>query len=99
MTCGQHWLAKGVWDGTYGVGQQMSALSVIGATLVASAPQLLTNMTGGTSEGNAAAGTGSTDNIDLTPVITTKDRAGAGILTALVIAGVLGGVVFLVTGD
>lgn len=29
ITCGEHWTNNGVYDGTSGVGQQMSALSVI----------------------------------------------------------------------
>ena len=28
-TCGEHWTANSTWDGSYGLGQQMSALSVI----------------------------------------------------------------------
>lgn len=99
-TCGEHWTANATYDGTYGVGQQMSALSVIQANLITNAAVLVTNDTGGTSQGNAAAGSSSSSNSDgsTTSVTTTGDKAGAGILTALVLAMLLGGVGFLVTG-
>ena len=101
VTCGEHWTAGSTWDGTYGVGQQMSALSVIQANLITEAPELVTNSTGGTSKGNAAAGTTSTSTDSTGNVITPAtgaDKAGAGILTALVLFGLLGGVGFLVVG-
>jgi len=100
QVCGQHWTAGSAYDGLYGVGEQMSALSVIQATLIVSATELVTNNTGGTSAGNAAAGAGSSssktnsDGIANTPV-TGADRAGAGILTALVISGAIGGTAFM----
>ncbi|CCD43285.1 hypothetical protein ACHAPC_007867 [Botrytis cinerea] len=98
--CGEHWTAGSTYDGKYGVGEQMSALSIIQATLIGTAPNLVTNTTGGTSVGNAAGGSGSStasDGTVETPV-TSGDRAGAGILTALVITGVIGGVGFMVLG-
>lgn len=92
MTCGTNWTAP-TWDGTYGVGQQMSALEVIQSLLIDSVGGPLTNKTGGTSVGNPAAGT-SGNNADPaapTKAITTADRAGAGIITAMVLVGLLGG--------
>ncbi|KAK3703315.1 hypothetical protein LTR37_014527 [Vermiconidia calcicola] len=95
--CGYHWTDP-TWDGTQGVGQQMSALAVIQANLInvddLAAP--LTLDTGGTSKGNASAGTGPEytgpeGSPWLTKKITTGDKAGAGILTALFLAGTLGG--------
>jgi mannan endo-1,6-alpha-mannosidase len=77
----------------------MSALSVIQSNLITQAPELVTNDTGGTSVGNAAAGSGSSgDSATVITPATGADRAGAGILTALLLAGVLGGVFFMVTG-
>jgi mannan endo-1,6-alpha-mannosidase len=98
--CGEHWTANSTYDGTYGVGQQMSALSVIQSNLIMSTKGLVTNDTGGTSAGDAAAGTSSSSNSDgsVNSPTTTADRVGAGILTAMLIAGCLGGVGFLVTG-
>ncbi|KAG9244889.1 glycoside hydrolase family 76 protein [Calycina marina] len=97
--CGEHWTAEDVYDGTYGVGQQMSALQIIAALLVTDAADLVTNSTGGTSVGDSSAGTSSTTDVtDTTPTITTKDRVGAGILTALACSGLIGSFAFMVTG-
>ena len=101
VTCGEHWTAGSTWDGTSGVGQQMSALSVIQANLITEAADLVTNLTGGTSQGDASAGTSSSSSTNSETVITPatgSDKAGAGILTALVISGLLGGVGFMVSG-
>ncbi|KAJ5046367.1 uncharacterized protein L3040_003611 [Drepanopeziza brunnea f. sp. 'multigermtubi'] len=86
VTCGGHWYLD--YDGNYGLGQQMSALSVIQAMLIDEAPQLLTNTTGGTSQGDVNAGTGddASEIVVITPA-TTADKAGAAILTAAVLAG------------
>lgn len=70
--------------------------------LISEAPELVTNTTGGTSVGNSEAGTGSTTSSTTGTVITAAtsgDKAGAGILTALVISGVLGGIGFMVMGS
>jgi mannan endo-1,6-alpha-mannosidase len=102
VTCGEHWTAGSTWDGTYGVGQQMSALSVIQAMLIDGAPALVTNSTGGTSVGNSAAGSSSSSTDSDGQVITSvtgADKAGAGILTALVVCGVLVGVGFMIVGS
>lgn len=97
-TCGEHWTENSTYDGNTGLGQQMSALSVIQSNLITQARDLVTNSTGGTSVGNAAAGGGSSASAtEITPA-TGADRAGAGILTALLVCGVIGGVWFMVTG-
>jgi mannan endo-1,6-alpha-mannosidase len=77
----------------------MSALSVVQSLLIDNAPALVTNGSGGTSQGNSAAG-GKSDaggEVEVS-VVTGRDRAGAGILTAVMVCGVLGGVGFMVTG-
>ena len=81
----------------------MSALAAIAANLIPVeglfAP--LTLGTGAISKGNASAGTGVTDgttytgSIWLTRKITTGDRAGAGILTAILLAYSVGGAYWL----
>lgn len=92
--CGMKWTMGATWDGTQGVGQQMGALSVIQANLIDQVSVPVTNKTGGTSEGNAAAGGGggvSTSNPALSQdVITQGSKAGAGILTCLVLISVIG---------
>ena len=86
VTCGTTWTNKGVWDGSAGVGQQMSALEVIQSNLITKAAVPVTNSTGGTSKGDPSAGTGQTTPdggfLVLSPV-TTADKAGAWFLTVL----------------
>ena len=88
--CGLSWIKGTQWDGTSGVGQQMSALEVILGNLINQAPPPVTNSTGGTSKGDPSAGTG--NGQVLTPYVppTTADKAGAGILTAVVLISALG---------
>lgn len=87
-TCGLSW-SSGKWDGTQGVGQQMAAMSAIYVNLIDLVPigAPLTNATGGTSASNPNAGSGSTDNLAQIKPATQADRAGAGILTALILVG------------
>jgi mannan endo-1,6-alpha-mannosidase len=88
--CGTKWTQPG-WDGTYGVGQQMSALEVIQSNLIKKVSGPVSNSTGGTSQGNPSAGTGTTTHVQAPHAIGTKDKAGAGVLTAVVIIMLLGG--------
>jgi mannan endo-1,6-alpha-mannosidase len=77
----------------------MNALSILMYTLVESAKGPVTSKTGGTSKGNPGGGNTDINDNDGTPPlkdITTADKAGAGILTFLFLAGVIGGVSFLV---
>ncbi|KAI9762910.1 MAG: hydrolase 76 protein [Candelina submexicana] len=93
VTCGIKWTDNGVWDGSFGVGEQMSALEVIQSMLISKVAGPVTNSTGGTSKGNNAAGTGGDHAPDgfATGEITTGDKVGAGFLTTLILVGVLGG--------
>lgn len=72
----------------------MAVLEIIQSNLVDTAPGWVSAVKGtGTSEGDVNAGSDSSstaDDLMITPV-TTSDRAGAGILTALVLMGVIGG--------
>ena len=92
--CGRRWYQTG-WDGFSGVGEQMSALSVIQSNLISKvAPPVSANQ-GGTSKSDPTAGSGSNDgnavttNPIITRVISTSDKAGAGILTAISLVLVL----------
>lgn len=104
LECGARWTTNGTNDGNLGVGQQMSALQVVGALLVQKATTLVTNNTGGTSQGNDAAGTGNSGSssssggttLNTTPTVTSAGKAGAGIITALILCGVLGGGFFMI---
>ena len=72
----------------------MVALSIIQANLIDQVTVPVTNKTGGTSQGNAAAGGGggvSNKNPALSQnAITQGSRAAAGILTFLVLISVIG---------
>ena len=71
----------------------MAALSILGTNLMTSSMVPLTNTTGGTSVSNPNAGSATSNNQteNAAKPITTTDRAGAGILTFLVIVSVIGG--------
>jgi mannan endo-1,6-alpha-mannosidase len=74
----------------------MAALSVIGANLIDSSMIPLSLRTGATSASDPTAGTtAAADPATSESPITTKDKAGAGILTVLVIAFIIGGGVWI----
>ncbi|PYH42515.1 glycoside hydrolase family 76 protein [Aspergillus saccharolyticus JOP 1030-1] len=90
--CGMQWTI-GRYDGTKGVGQQMSALEAIQTLLVEGVTGPLTEQTGGSSKGDGAAGTWPSDSArDPTALrpITSGDQVGAAILTVGMIALMLG---------
>lgn len=90
-TCGLNWF-NGTWDGVWGLGEQLSALEVIQANLATTKAGPLTNSTGGTSTGSGDAGSNSVSE-DLTKntlVVTSKDKAGAGIVTTLCVGLMVG---------
>lgn len=73
----------------------MSALSIIQSNLISKVAAPVTADQGGTSKGNPSAGAGSNSNPTpadplLTRKVTMGDKAGAGILTAVVLGGLLG---------
>jgi mannan endo-1,6-alpha-mannosidase len=85
--CGQKWYNNGVWDGTDGPGQQMSALEAILGTLIQHTEAPLTNSTGGTSPSVPSAGYNSSSippGSVVTPA-TKPGKAGAWVLTAILI--------------
>ncbi|KAI9753373.1 MAG: hydrolase 76 protein [Lichina confinis] len=90
--CGMKWTQPD-FDGSTGLGEQMTALEVIQANLISKVDSPVTDSTGGISEGDPTAGTGSEAIVapGMVKKISTGDRVGASILTALVLAGVIGG--------
>lgn len=94
-TCGFKWTQGTNWDGSFGVGQEMAALEVVQSNLIKQAPGPVTNKTGGTSVGNAAAGT-SSKPIYTTTGATTGGRIGAGFLTTFVLAIFIGTLWFMI---
>lgn len=95
-TCGQNWF-EGKFDDKYGLGEQQSALEVLVQVIEpeeGKADKLvpLTNSTGGTSKGNPNAGSSSSEDALKQNKITihTKDRAGAAVLTIVVMVSLIG---------
>ncbi|PKS09526.1 hypothetical protein jhhlp_004143 [Lomentospora prolificans] len=99
--CGLKWNNGGKWDGSTGLGQQMAALEVTLSNLIHESRSPVTANSGGTSQGNPDAGSGDIGrNADIVfRPITAGDRAGAGILTALVLIGLVAGCVFVLAED
>ncbi|POR33088.1 Mannan endo-1,6-alpha-mannosidase DCW1 [Tolypocladium paradoxum] len=87
--CGFKW-ASGTYDGKTGAGQEMAVLAAASSQLIGHAKPPVTAKNGGTSTGNPDAGAGSDDFQKNTKPITTGDRAGAGILTFLVLGSACG---------
>ena len=83
-TCGMKWTEES-WDTTKDFGQQMAALEVIQSTLITKVAAPVTSDDGGTSKGDPSAGGKPPEPTPsaLSYPITTADRAGAGILTAM----------------
>lgn len=96
--CGTRW-TTGSYDGSPGIGQQLSALEVVQVTLLDSVTGPLTGTTGGSSTGDSSAGTGasgaSPNAHDEGQGPSHKDRVGAGILTAVIVILIIGCEVFM----
>lgn len=99
--CGLRWTEGAVPAGSgdhgqfIGVGEQMAVLEIIQSNLVDRSPGWVSAVEGtGTSVGDVNAGTGDR-KIEVEESFHTNigmgDRVGAGILTALMLIGVLGG--------
>lgn len=95
-SCGLRWIDNGKNDGSFGVGEQMAAMEVVQALLYPTVPGPVTAAKGGISVSNPTAG----NNVPETPIrfstVTTGDRAGAGILTLLVLVGIVVGAWWMV---
>ncbi|KAK3348631.1 glycoside hydrolase family 76 protein [Lasiosphaeria hispida] len=92
--CGFYW-SGGVYvdpavDKTSGAGEAMSALAAVSSLLVTEVDPPATNTSGGISKGDPNAGSRSKDNPEPLAPITTADRAGAAILTFLLLAAIMG---------
>ncbi|KAJ5579544.1 CAZyme family GH76 [Penicillium hispanicum] len=96
-TCGLKWTDE-KWDNTRDFGQQMAALDVIQSNLITRVAAPVTSDNGGTSKGNpGAGGEAPKPKPDaLSYPIKTADRAGAGILTALMMVTIGGSTGWLI---
>ncbi|KAL9943340.1 hypothetical protein D7B24_005142 [Verticillium nonalfalfae] len=97
-TCGFQWYS-GQYDGKTGAGQTMNVMSAVSSLLIGRAKAPLTNSTGGTSKGDFNAGADSQDIMDHHKPIKMGDRAGAGILTFMVLATALSTWAWMSVGD
>jgi mannan endo-1,6-alpha-mannosidase len=103
--CGLRWQDGGKWDGTTGVGQQMAVMEVVLGNMIKDAGTPLTHQTGGTSRGDAGAGgadvgrTNPFSALEFLAPITAADRAGAAILTILVLVSLVAGIVWMLADE
>ncbi|KAK7722432.1 hypothetical protein SLS64_000969 [Diaporthe eres] len=95
--CGFQW-SSGTFDGSVGAGQSMNVLGAVSSLLVASVEAPVTNSTGGTSVGNNNAGSSSDSFMGDSRPPTTGDKAGASILTILVLVAAGGTFGWMSTG-
>lgn len=93
-TCGLNWFYDG-WDEYYGLGEQMCALEIIQNLRCLDRPAPYTADTGGSSEGDGAAGTQTTSTNVAPLTIDAGDRAGAAIITAVIGISMVAGTVWL----
>ncbi|PHH65573.1 hypothetical protein CDD81_2008 [Ophiocordyceps australis] len=87
--CGFKW-ATGTYDGKTGAGQEMSVLGAVSSQLIDFAKPPVTADSGGTSAGNPDAGANGDDFQTHKRPITAGDKAGASILTLLVLGSACG---------
>ncbi|KAF4973478.1 hypothetical protein FSARC_247 [Fusarium sarcochroum] len=95
--CGLYW-NKNKFEGEITIGQQMAALEVTLSCMIQDRPAPLTKDTGGTSKANP--GGGAEDVGRTTPDLAYKplpagDKAGAAILTLIVLGGLLAGMLWI----
>lgn len=96
-TCGFMW-SSGQYDDTKGAGQTMNVLAAVSALLHTTSDSPVTNSTGGTSGGNPDAGRGGGSLEPDKEPVTTADKVGAGILTAIIIGSALGAMGWMTLG-
>lgn len=98
--CGNRWWG-GKYDGQNSMENAMSGSQMMSAIMVKfldSSSKPVSTATGGNSSSDPNAGTEEASKSSQLPPVTTADKAGAGILTLLFVAGIIGGVVFLLMG-
>lgn len=96
-TCGFKWATK-AYDGSKGAGQQMNVLGAVSSLLIKQVGGPVTNSTGGTSKGDPDAGMHSDKFRGNDDPPTAGDKAGASILTIVVLASAVGMFGWMSTG-
>jgi mannan endo-1,6-alpha-mannosidase len=96
-SCGLRWIDNGANDGSFGVGEQMAAMEVVQALLYPTVSGPATQNNGGISKSNPNAGA----DVPQTPItfnaVTTGDKAGASILTLIVLVAIVAGAWWMVS--
>ncbi|KAF1941945.1 mannan endo-1,6-alpha-mannosidase DCW1 precursor [Clathrospora elynae] len=96
-SCGLRWIDNGVNDGSVGVGEQMAAMEVVQALLYPTVSGPATEKAGGISASNPNAGADAPNTPIVFNTVTTGDKAGASILTLIVLVGILVGAWWMVS--
>lgn len=95
--CGFRWVQGGTYDGTNGAGQEMNVLGALLSMLLDKSSAPVTNLTGGTSQGNPSAGTDESI-LPYTGPVSQGDKAGAAFLTLFFLSGCLGTLSWMMLG-
>lgn len=102
VACGRKWYAESD-DGTRDVGNQMTAMSIVQANLIqrttAPVDYKSGNSTGDASAGNGASTPLTNAQILATRKMTTADKVGAWIVTAIMLIIAVGWAVFILAED
>ncbi|KAL2142430.1 hypothetical protein VTI28DRAFT_1139 [Corynascus sepedonium] len=97
--CGLKWNTR-KWDGTTGVGQQMAAMEVVLANVIEHSKLPVTDWEGGTSTGDPGAGGADVGRkTPEFPSVSTTEKAGACVLTVLIVIGLFAGSVFVLMDE
>ncbi|KAK3685895.1 glycoside hydrolase family 76 protein [Podospora appendiculata] len=96
--CGFKWSSK-AYDGTYGAGQQMNVLGAVSSLLITHEAAPVTNTTGGTSKGDPNAGSKSDHFTGVVTPPTAGDKAGASIVTLVILGAAVGTFGWMSTGS
>ena len=87
--CGFDWRSR-IFDGRVGAGQTMNVLGAVSSLLIGRAKAPVTNVTGGTSLGDYDAGSNAPRLDGHFDPPTAADKAGAAIVTVIVLSAVMG---------
>ncbi|KAF2635055.1 mannan endo-1,6-alpha-mannosidase DCW1 precursor [Massarina eburnea CBS 473.64] len=95
-TCGLKWTNNGQNDGSVGVGENMAVMEALQNLLFASVSGPVTEAAGGISKADPNAGAGATTTTVVFDEVTAGDKAGAGILTTIVLVAIVAGAWWMV---
>lgn len=102
--CGMKWFMD-TYDGTKGIGREMSALSVMSSSLIEqkSDPAPKSAKTGGKSKPDPSTGTGGSTGSQKSPAdlpdVSKGDKAGAAIVTVIFVCGWIAAMTYMVWGN